>query len=131
MSGFYSYLWLSADDTPYYVGKGTGNRAFDHHPRKTFCSVLRPWDKSRIIIFPQDSETDALESEQALIALFGLQTLLNRKEKGNSRESYTHSAETKIKIGLANTRQAIMRKRHQQMLWGRQGAAIRWGQANV
>jgi hypothetical protein len=64
---FYSYLWLREDGTPLYVGKGTGQRAYvlgSHHLRP-------PKDKSRILIFPQDSEADAFESEIALIWLFG------------------------------------------------------------
>lgn len=128
MSGFYSVYMVKcrADGTPYYVGKGSGDRAFEQHARRTFCSVLRPSDRSRILIFPQDSEADALESERELIALFGRETLLNRND-GGSRFSDTHSKETKIKIGLANIRNTAMRRRCEMAATGRKFAAVRWG----
>lgn len=64
---FYSYMWLRSNQTPYYVGKGCGNRAFYKRSRR----VAPPADAVRIIIFPMDSEELAFESEKALIALFG------------------------------------------------------------
>lgn len=68
---FYSYIWLREDGTPYYVGKGKGRRAFD----KILHNVSCPADRSRILIFPQDSEADAFESERAIITLFGRKDL--------------------------------------------------------
>ena len=68
---FYSYLWLRADGTPYYAGKGKGNRA---HIRGSH-RLRPPDDNSRILIFPMASEADALESEIALIDLFGRKDL--------------------------------------------------------
>ena len=70
--GFYSYLWLREHDgtfsagTPYYVGKGRGDRAYS-----SFHRIHPPKDRSCILIFPQLSEADAFESEIALIELFG------------------------------------------------------------
>lgn len=68
---FYSYLWLRKDDSPYYVGKGSGRRAF----KKQGHSVNPPKDLTKIVIFPQDTEADAFESEMALIWLFGRKDL--------------------------------------------------------
>jgi NUMOD3 motif len=71
MMGFYSYLWLRVDGTPYYAGKGMGRRAFvrgSHHLRP-------PENQKRILIFPMVSEAEALESEIALIELFGRKDL--------------------------------------------------------
>jgi len=67
---FYSYLWLREDGSPYYVGKGSGKRAFIRHQ-----GHWAPKDHARILIFPQDSEADAFESEIALIWLFGRKDL--------------------------------------------------------
>jgi NUMOD3 motif len=71
MGQFYSYLWLREDGSPYYVGKGSGRRAFrDNH------GVHRPANKTRIILFLQEDEASAFQSEKDLIALFG------RKDNG-------------------------------------------------
>lgn len=69
---FYSYLWLREDDSPYYVGKGKGRRAFG---RSNHRRLHPPKDLSRIVLFSQDSEAAAFESEQDLIALFGRKDL--------------------------------------------------------
>lgn len=72
LMSFYSYMWLRKDGTPYYVGKGQKRRAFISSAH----GVHRPKDRRRILIFPMLSETEAFESEKALIELFG------RKDKG-------------------------------------------------
>jgi hypothetical protein len=80
---FYTYLWLREDGTPYYAGKGIGNRAFikDSH------RVPPPKDKERIIIQEFECEVDAFLAEKFLIAYYGrkdLKTgcLINRTEGG-------------------------------------------------
>jgi len=105
---FYSYLWLREDGTPYYVGKGTGNRAWVRESHHCFP----PKDRSRILIFPQDSEADAFESEMALIALFGRKdngtgTLRNMTDGGDGSSGYKHTL-----VGLQKMSAAHKGKRH-------------------
>jgi NUMOD3 motif len=66
---FYSYLWLREDGTPYYAGKGSGNRAFRRHAHNR--GLQPPADKSLILIFPHVSEDEAFESEKDFIKWFG------------------------------------------------------------
>lgn len=42
---FYTYFWLRENGTPYYVGKGTGDRAFTSRGHR----VKRPKHTSRIL----------------------------------------------------------------------------------
>jgi hypothetical protein len=99
MTQFYSYLWLREDGTPYYVGKGSGSRAFitaDH-------GVHRPKDRSRILICPQLNEAEAFESEMAIIALFGRKDLgtgclRNMTPGGEGTIGYHHTPEAKAAI---------------------------------
>ena len=98
---YYTYLWLREDGTPYYVGKGTGNRAFtnnshrQHHP-----------PKERIIIYPESSEDDAFETEIALIWYYGrkdlgtgcLRNLTDGGENPPNHKGKKHTVETKIKM---------------------------------
>ena len=68
---FYSYLWLRADGTPYYAGKGHGRRAFTGRGH----NLHSPSDNARILVFPMANEAEAFESEIALIELFGRKDL--------------------------------------------------------
>ena len=67
---FYTYLWLREDGTPYYVGKGKGNRAFNKDMHRQF-----PPPKDRVVIYPAESESDAFETEVALIWYYGRKDL--------------------------------------------------------
>ena len=65
---YYVYAFLRETDlTPYYIGKGTGKRAFTTHGRR----VSAPKDKNRIIILYQNlTENQAYNIEILLIDFF-------------------------------------------------------------
>jgi hypothetical protein len=63
---FYTYLWLREDGTPYYTGKGSGNRAYNPNGHR----VKKPFD-DRIIVQEFECEEDAFFAEKFLIALYG------------------------------------------------------------
>lgn len=63
--GFYNYVYLREDNTPYYVGKGKGNRAYKKH------EIVGVPSDNRIVIYLADSEQDAIETEIALIWYYG------------------------------------------------------------
>jgi hypothetical protein len=63
---FYTYLWLRPNGTPYYVGKGTGKRAFSSQHR-----LPAPKEPARIFIQFWADEAEALEMEKYYIKLFG------------------------------------------------------------
>jgi hypothetical protein len=74
-SGFYVYAYLRSNkthhgdvNTPYYIGKGKGNRAYDGRGRK----IPKPKDKSKIIILSENmSEVNAFQAEIFLIYQYG------------------------------------------------------------
>jgi hypothetical protein len=67
-SGYYVYLYLRHDGTPYYVGKGTKRRAW----YKNRNELRPPKDKSRIIIVYHDlTELWAFAVERKLIRWYG------------------------------------------------------------
>jgi len=66
MSKFYTYCYLDENNKPYYIGKGTGRRAYKVHN-----NVSVP-PKSRIIILKSNlSEEDAYRHETYLISVLG------------------------------------------------------------
>jgi hypothetical protein len=69
---FYTYLWLREDGTPYYVGKGSGKRAFVNLRHKV---VRPPRDKKFILVQEFPSEADAFEAEKFLISYYGRKDL--------------------------------------------------------
>ena len=82
---FYVYWFLRDDDTPYYVGKGTGNRAYQRRKK----GVKPPRDKSKILIVNEKlTEDAAFVMERFWIKTFGRKDLgtgilLNRTDGGD------------------------------------------------
>jgi hypothetical protein len=68
---YYTYAYLREDGTPYYIGKGEGNRAYK---KQHNCPV--PKDRNRIIFLKQNlCEEEALRHETYLIAVLGRKDL--------------------------------------------------------
>ena len=103
MNKFYTYAFLREDKTPYYIGKGTGNRIYSTNRR-----VKPPKDKSRIIYLKQNlTEEEAFRHEIYMIAIFGRKDLGtgfldNRTDGGDGVSGWVQSEETRRKIGESN-----------------------------
>src|SRR5260221_1398396 len=67
---FYTYLWLREDGTPYYVGKGKGDRGFTSREHRLNCPP-----KERIIINYWPDEATAFAYEMYLIDFYGRKDL--------------------------------------------------------
>tara|TARA_R100000315_G_C5217602_1_gene130260 strand:+ start:48 stop:1295 length:1248 start_codon:yes stop_codon:yes gene_type:complete len=70
---FYTYAYLrKVDRTPYYIGKGTGKRAYDRHTHR----VKVPDDRDRIIFLKENvSEKEAWDYEREMIQFYGRKDL--------------------------------------------------------
>ena len=86
MNNFYTYAYLREDGTPYYIGKGKGNRLFYKYGKN--CKP--PKDRSRIIKLKQNlTEEEAFKHEIYMIAVFGKKCngtgiLMNIADGGNA-----------------------------------------------
>ena len=101
MSDFYTYAFLRKDRTPYYIGKGRGNRAF----RKRGYGAKPPKDLSRVLFLKKGlTEEEAFTHEIYMIAVFGRKDqgtgiLHNRTDGGDGSSGAIVSEETREKIG--------------------------------
>lgn len=69
---FYTYAYLREDNTPYYIGKGKGNRVI----RRQKNDVKPPKDRSRIIFLKKNlTEEEAYKHEIYMIFVFGRKDL--------------------------------------------------------
>ena len=68
---YYTYAYLRESGTPYYIGKGSNDRAYQKHMRNNGQNLL-PKNRNRILILKRfDLEEDAYKHEKYLIALYG------------------------------------------------------------
>jgi len=101
---YYIYAYLREDKTPYYIGKGKGDRAFIKNRKGT----KPPKDKSRIIFLKQKlTEEEAFKHEIYMIAVLGRKDigtgiLRNKTDGGEGPSGAIISKETKRKISEAN-----------------------------
>ncbi len=69
---FYVYAYLREDGTPYYIGKGCKNRAYDYHRH----NIKPPKDKNRIIFLKKGlTDQEAYDYEKEMISFYGRKDL--------------------------------------------------------
>ena len=100
---YYTYAYLREDKTPYYIGKGKGNRLYVKKNRKVFP----PSNKNLIIFLKKNlSEEEAFKHEIYMISVFGRKDLgtgilHNRTDGGEGMSGSIVSEEHRKKISRA------------------------------
>jgi hypothetical protein len=101
---YYTYAFLREDKTPYYIGKGRGNR-INYKNR----AIKPPKDKSRIIFLKKNlTEAEAFKHEIYMIFVLGRKDLgtgilRNLTNGGDGASGHIKSEECKKKISETNT----------------------------
>ena len=101
---YYTYAFLREDKTPYYIGKGRGNRAYDKRR-----AIKPPKDKSRIIFLKKNlTEAEAFKHEVYMIFVLGRKDLgtgilRNRTNGGEGSSGAVRSAEAKKRYSESKT----------------------------
>jgi hypothetical protein len=113
---YYVYQYVRSDGTPYYIGKGTGRRAWGKH-----SNISIPKDKSKIVIVKDMlTEKEAHELEKSLISEYGRKDLgtgilRNLTDGGEGKSGWIAPEEFKQKKReISNTEEAKDRARK----WG-------------
>lgn len=97
---YYTYAYLSRDGTPYYIGKGQGDRCYRSGNRN--CST--PGDPNRILILKKGlTEEEAFRHEVYMIFVLGRKclgtgVLQNLNDGGEGQSGFVHPPESRQKM---------------------------------
>ena len=113
---YYVYAYLRENGTPYYIGKGTGNRI----NQKTFHTCTVPPKERRQKLWTNLTEEEACVIERDYIAYYGQARrggLLANLMKGDARfgahrVGKKHSEETKAKMSAAHQKRLRAQEQH-------------------
>ena len=107
MNTYYVYAYLRKDGTPYYIGKGHGQRAWT----KAKSEIGKPKDRAHIVIIEQNlTNVGALAIERRLIRWYGridqkTGILRNQTDGGDggpgAQKGRTYTEETKKRMSEA------------------------------
>jgi len=131
---YYTYAYLREDRTPYYIGKGKGDRIYSTRRRNK-----PPKDKSRIIFLKQNlTEEEAFKHERYMIAVFGRKDngtgiLRNLTDGGDGVSGFIHTEEHRKKISASMTleqRKERAKKANESMTPEQRSERARKGQAS-
>lgn len=101
---FYVYVHRrKTDGTVFYVGKGSKYRAAAKHNRSPhWRNIVSKHGYTVEIVHRFSEEQNSLDMERELIAHYGRENLCNMTDGGEGSSGYSHTDESKIKIGLAS-----------------------------
>ncbi|PDT79960.1 NUMOD3 domain-containing DNA-binding protein [Sinorhizobium sp. BJ1] len=114
MSDFYVYAWLRPCGTPFYIGKGKGDRdretkRANPHFKRIVDKIKRSGNEAIVIrVLENLDEDEAFELEKALIRSYGRKNnrtgiLVNMTDGGEGPQGRAHSEESIAKMRLAHS----------------------------
>ena len=101
---YYTYAYLREDGTPYYIGKGSGSRAY-----LQLNHMVKTPEAERVLMLKQDlTEEEANRHEIYMIDVLGRKDigtgiLRNLTDGGGGVSGYRHTEETKERMRRPNS----------------------------